>query len=237
MSGNIVILVPTRKRARSIVPLARAFANTVTGLMGSVWLMLCVDGNDNHEYKDVYNEAVEIYPHMMIGTGPRRGLVGTLNYYSARMIRPEIRAIGYMGDDHRPMTQGWDEQVHAALDAMQGMGIVYGDDGIQHETLPTACVISTPILIQLGHMAPPVLQHMYCDNYWRDLGLGANCLMYLPDMKITHLHPSVGAADWDESYLESNHPDIFAADKLAYEKYKQDFSLASDIAKISIQGR
>lgn len=228
---DLAILVPTRLRPHAVAPMAEAFAATCTA---NTWLLFCIDGDDDPAYPNAIRHAqANTYPRILSSTGPRRRLVGTLNHYIGPLVdsRRPPSAIGYLGDDHRPETYAWDEYFLAELDCL-GAGIVYGDDGLQHENLPTACAISTEIIAALGHMAPPALTHMYCDTYWRDLGRGAGCLSYLPEVRIVHRHPSKNLSRWDASYAESNSPGQYAADAATYHAYTEAGLLAADIATV-----
>lgn len=228
--SELVILVPTRQRPHTVAPLARAFANTCTA---DTTLLLCVDGCDRAgEYVDEWDAALSIYPHMAIREGPRRRLVGTLNHHAGRLAEaanPPF-AIGFMGDDHRPETRGWDSRYLDALTELR-TGIVYGDDGHQGANLPTQVAMTSDIIRRLGFMAPPPLTHMYCDNFWADLGRGADCIRYLSEVTVTHYHPGAGKATWDASYRESNAADRYASDKAAYDRYRAGY-LDIDITAI-----
>jgi hypothetical protein len=130
-------------------------------------------------------------------------------------------AIGFMGDDHRPRTKGWDAAYLDALHSL-GTGIVYGDDLLQGRNLPTQCAMTADIVAALGGMAPVNLRHMYVDNFWRELGRNAECLRYLPDVVVEHLHPVAGKAEWDEGYTKVNAPEVFAQDEDAFREYLRD---------------
>ncbi len=233
--ADLVILVPTRLRPHAVLELARAFADTATAGTEIRW---CVDGCPRAEqYYAQFERAYRIYPHMTITAGPRRKLVGTLNHYGVWLAHysdgqgtdPPL-AIGYLGDDHRPRTAGWDEAYLTALRDL-GSGIVHGDDEHHGAGLPTQMAMTADIIRALGHVAPMALTHMYCDNYWRDLGQGAGCLRYLPDVVITHCHPGVGRGEWDASYHESNSAGQYETDRIAYEAHRQ-YHLAGEIAAV-----
>ena len=224
---QLAILVPTRARPHTVHALALAFARTCTA---DTWLIFCVDGDENPAYAEAHRLAtMGVYPRILMRHGPRRRLVGTLNHYAPELASaPDApTAIGYMGDDHRPETAGWDAAFLTAL-AELGTGIVYGDDGHQGARLPTAMAMTPDIPRVLGFIAAPVLNHMYCDNYWKDLGEAAGCLTYLPDVRITHHHPGIGKGTWDASYAESNSSASYAADEAAYRRYRDDGHLVLD---------
>ena len=99
-----------------------------------------------------------------------------------------------------PRTSGWDWALLAAISRMGGTGIAYGDDGLQHENLPTAPVITTDITAALGWMFLPGLIHYWADNVWKDIAGQADCLAYLPEVMIEHLHPHAQKAQMDATY-------------------------------------
>ncbi len=228
--ADLVVLVPTRLRAHAVLELARAFADTATAGTELRW---CVDGCPRAEqYEDQLDKALAIYPHQRMWLGPRRKLVGTLNHYGTWLAHQSFApfALGYLGDDHRPRTVGWDEAYLAALHEL-GTGIVHGDDEHQGAGLPTQMAMTADIIRALGHVAPMALTHMYCDNYWRDLGQGAGCLRYLPDVTITHCHPGVGRGQWDASYHESNSAMQYETDRIAYAAHRQ-YYLSGEVAVV-----
>ena len=139
-------------------------------------------------------------------------------------------AIGFMGDDHRPRTVGWDTAYLEALREL-GSGIVYGNDLLQGERIPTQVAMTTDIVRELGFMAPPVLKHLYVDNFWRDLGTAAGCLRYLSNVVVEHMHPIAGKAPWDDGYARVNAPTMYSGDANAYAKWAA-MDLAAAVEKV-----
>lgn len=231
---DLVMLVPTRRRPHAVAGLVNAFRHTCRL---NTWLIWCIDDCPHREeYHAAVRAGMVVFPQMLINDdGERRGLVGTLNHYGTAFARANVKdgrptAIGYLGDDHLPLTVGWDRAYVNTLEKT-GVGIVYGDDQVQGANLPTQMAMTTNIVAALGYMAPPELWHMYCDNFWKDLGRGADCLTYLPEVTVTHRHPGVGRGTWDESYRETNSAHSYAADKAAYEAYAAT-RLPTDIATV-----
>jgi hypothetical protein len=120
------------------------------------------------------------------------------------------------------------------LDALRelGTGIVYGHDLLQGEKLPTQCAMTADIVRALGHMAPPTLRHMYVDNYWLDLGRAADCIRYLPEVVVEHMHPFAGKAAMDAGYQRVNASEVYAADQQAYAAYHAG-QFGADVAKVA----
>lgn len=148
--------------------------------------------------------------------GPRRRLGPTLNWLAENF--PGYDIIGFMGDDHRPRTPRWDEMIVSVLKQM-GTGIVYGDDLLQHERLPTAVFMTADIAKTLGWMCAPGLIHMYLDDSWKAIGEGMGRLSYLPNIVIEHVHPEAGKAPTDAGYAEAN--TNYPADGAAFEEFKR----------------
>ena len=230
MSAALTVLVPTRVRPHTVLELARAFADTATA---DTDLMFCLDADPAPQrYLDAAATASTIYPRLRMRLDTtRRRLVGALNHHSAALLAAANppTALAYLGDDHRPVTAGWDTAYLTALAAHDGIGLVYGDDGHQGVALPTQVAIGAPVITALGYFAPPVLTHMYCDNFWKDLGAAAGALTYLPDVLITHQHPGAGHGGWDDSYRESNSAASYARDAAAYAAFAADGSLTAAI--------
>jgi len=222
---SLVVIVPSRGRPHAVPDLAAAFTGTVQA--DGTRLVLAVDLSDPDHYR--YREAVaEVRDDRVTVDAVVGGrMAAALNETAVIVAAGEaVEAIGFMGDDHRPRTVGWDAAYLAALRDM-GAGIVYGDDGLQHEALPTQCAMSSSIVRTLGWMCPPVLQHLWIDNFWRDLGEAAGCLRYLPDIVVEHMHPYVGKAEMDEGYVRVNALEMIDADRGAYEVYAAEHLAAA----------
>lgn len=161
------------------------------------------------------------------------GVVAPLN--EGVMKAPYHEFIGFMGDDHLPSSSGWVEQLCSRLESVgstKGLAIVYGDDGLMGRDLPTAVFMHRKIVDELGWMAPPVLRHLFCDNFWKDLGTDLGILSYVSSAKITHLHPhaDVGVS-WDSTYELANTPNL-TRDRDFYELYRK-YDYPGDLARVS----
>lgn len=213
---DLLIIVPTRGRPDGFRRLVDAIRATTTG---DVQILACVDRDDAAQY-----EPIEDVWYMV---KERRRFVAITND-AARLYAEEFRCLGILGDDTVPRTEGWDATVLATLDEL-GTGLCYPNDLLQGETLPTVCFITTDIVRALGFMTPPVLVHMYSDDFWLALGKALDRIRYLPDVVIEHLHPSVGKAPSDEVYEESKAQTD--TDREALARYLRD-GFEDDVAKV-----
>ncbi|MGI5241196.1 glycosyltransferase family 2 protein [Dactylosporangium sp. CA-139066] len=240
---DLVTVVPTRDRPQTAHELVEAFTATCTA---DTLLAIVVDDSDpsGARYAEPLGLEVVSAVHAPAGawdafrertygvfSTPSRTMVEALNLAATAMLEHvNPFAIGFMGDDHRPRTPGWDRRYVDELRDL-GSGIVYGDDLLQGQKLPTQAAMSADIVRELGYMAPPKLVHLYVDNFWRDLGTRAGCLRYVPDAVVEHLHPLAGKGNVDEGYRRVNAPAVYNADEVTYKAYQAEH-FAADVERV-----
>ncbi len=130
--------------------------------------------------------------------------------------------VGIACDDLRPMTSRWDQLL---LDKINGQNIVTCNDGQQgNARMSGITVFSGAVLRTMGYCFPPAFWHTWVDNVWEDIGRGANCWTYVPEVLITHDHPFVNQqidpAKADETTYKSY--GRMAEDQAAYAAWCRD---------------
>lgn len=133
-------------------------------------------------------------------------------------------------DDCMVTTQSWDSLLAAPIKA-RGYGLAYGNDTIQGKELPTKVMISTNIIKGLGFFAPPVLKHLFADNFWKALGTELGALDYFPDVIMEHWHYINGKAPKDDLYDEIYAAGEMESAQIAFDTYMRD-CFSADIAKL-----
>ena len=202
----MLLIVPSRKRPQSCDELLTAFEETAE----DADILFGIDDDDKSEYSSRVLEKASINPRLRMG--------GTLNLLATQNA-DKYEFLSFMGDDHRPRTQGWDKILSDAIG--ERPGVAYGDDLLQGANLPTAVTMSAEIVRRIGYMVPPVLVHMYMDNFWRDFGVKIGNLQYRADVVIEHMHYLAGKAINDLQYQEVNASHVYEKDRLAYEDYEK----------------
>lgn len=139
-------------------------------------------------------------------------------------------AVGFMGDDHRPRTKGWDRQYVEALEDM-GTGITYGNDLFQGEAMCTQVAMTSDIPKALGYMTPLGFQHLCVDVVWKDWGVEIDRLRYLPDTVVEHMHPLAGKGKEDGNYAAVNSTAMARNDNDYYRVY-HDTLFEEDVRKL-----
>jgi hypothetical protein len=214
--SRLLVIVPSRKRPKACAELLTEFLKTSE----DAEIIFGLDDDDKSQFPTEVLEAAEINPRLRMG--------GTLNLL-AKKYADKYDYLGFMGDDHRPRTQGWDRILCDAIG--EKPGVAYGDDLLQGANLPTAVVLSSSIVRKIGYMVPPTLIHMYMDNFWRDFGDKLGNLVYRADVVIEHLHYLAGKAINDLQYQEVNNASVYENDRIAYGLY-QAGQFDKDIHKV-----
>lgn len=223
----IACIVPSRGRPGNIVELVEAWRDTVTiDVFGETFMQLYVYVDDDDPTLAEY-QAIEMPRWAVLRVGPRLRLGGTLNE-AIKILGNITASVGFMGDDHRPRTVGWDRLIAEALDARK-LGVVYGNDLVQGRNLPTAVFLDSRIVRTLGWMVYPGMIHLFFDNLWKRLGEELGTLTYLNDVVIEHCHPIAGKADWDDGYQEVNSTETWTHDEQLYNEWVGQH-MAADIA-------
>jgi hypothetical protein len=215
---DLRILVPSRGRPENVDRLVRACALTC---QADTRLHFAFDDDDPCLKLNI--KAAARHSYMV---GPRDGLTGWTNALARR--HPDATALASLGDDHLPVTAGWDALLLEALPA--GGGWSYPND-LLRDDLPEAVVISAPIVKALGWFALPALSHWYIDNVWRDLGAALGRLVYCDRVIVSHENPRRTGQPGDATHSDAARG--FTADMAAYQRWKlRKDGMAADLDTI-----
>jgi hypothetical protein len=214
------VIVPSRGRPQAMAELVEAFDATCRA---DTRLICRVDDDDD---LDAYRAAA---PGSLF-VGPRVGLGASINEMAATWV-DKVDCLGFMGDDHRPRTVGWDERILSVIEK-EPLGVVYGDDLLQGRNLASQVFMGSELVRRLGWFNPPGIKHMYIDNFWMTLGTNLGTLQFLEDVVIEHMHPIAGKAEWDAGYREVNAQAVYDADRAAFDAYLRT-DLLNDLIRVT----
>lgn len=206
----------------------------LTGATGVADLYFILDADDM-EYSRYHDEIRKFgWPNMVV-LPEWKPLVPKLNRVAPEFA-DQYKAIAFMGDDHLPRTPMW---AHKLIEDHLGRTggfpqIVYGQDGLQDAKLPTWWSMDSRIVKALGRMVPSDVQHLFCDNAVKELGLRSRTLFYDERILIEHMHPLAGKADADAQYVRVNRPQQYQTDSVAFNYWlahgaEQDATLVRSI--------
>lgn len=225
---DLLVLVPTRGRPQSAVRLVEAWEKADT-LNATLVFVTDEDDPELTAYRTLSQEGV--IKHLVTFSAPGRPGITTPLNRAASVFVDTCRVIGFMGDDHLPKTVGWEDRILETADTCCPR-VVYGNDLLQGEALPTAAFMPSKMVKAMGWLAPPVLQHLYVDDFWKQLGTDLGALRYLPDVIIEHLHPVAGKAPMDDGYRAVNSNHVTMTDKRAWEEFVSSPAYADVLARI-----
>lgn len=215
--ADLVLLVPSRGRPDNVTRLVEACARTCRA---DTIIHFGFDEDDRWLADNLINADGAI-----ASVALRMGLGAWTNELASRHL--DSAWLCSIGDDMLPETDGWDEQL---CEAAGLTGFAYPNDG-RRDDLPECVVTGTEVVRALGWFCEPSLRHWYVDAVWRDLGAGAGCLRYLPQVSVRHLHPNVAGtgAKGDATYFEA--ATEYAVDLAAYQKWRMK-RMPADIATV-----
>lgn len=221
----LTVICPSRGRPESAAEVLRTFKATAVDLDTRLWFIVDPDDPTWDQYPNDLEEPVVLTWRL----AQKPELSGMLPPLNMAIRIPEVigqsDVVGFVGDDHRFRTDGWDAAIEDWLEAHPG--VAYADDLLQRQNLPTQWFVSRPIVEAFG-MGLPTLRHLYIDDYWKTLASAAGCLYYLPDIVIEHMHPTAGKAEWDDNYRRVNAPEMYQHDNAAYQAWR-DGRMAADV--------
>lgn len=225
MTAELLMIVPTRGRPQNARDLYTSWMATVTG---NSQLLFVVDDDDPQ--LGTYQTQMAWMLNAQLLVGPRLRMVGSLNAAAVKFAS-DYKYLGFLGDDHRLRSVSWDTRMMKGL-AKSPASVVYGNDLLQGEAMPTAVIMTSDIVQTLGYFAPPPLTHLCADLCWKLYGERLGTLTYFDDIIIEHLHPANGKAVQDSGYLEVNSSEMIKKDADAFYVYRDGGSLDADIDKL-----
>ena len=226
---GLTVLCPSRGRPDAAWALFDSVEKTRQN--ASTRLVFVLDHDD--ETRPEYERLRDGRQLTVISPEHGGGMVAALNAAALATIRdwPHDDVLGFVGDDHRFRSKGWDERFHEAL--KDRPGFVYGNDKFWPKgEIPTQIFISTPIVKGLGWMGLPTCNHLYIDNVWKELGEATGTIRYYPDVVIEHMHPAGGKAEWDEGYRRVNSETMYNHDAAAFAEWRESPQFMVDVNKV-----
>lgn len=220
MKDKILILLPSRSngnnREDNVERFIESWKKHTEGLSD---LCILLDDDDEFRYKK--------HPDILYSINRNMRFVPKLNK-AALDYKDQYKYIANFSDDFIIKTK-WEKEFIDYFNNISGVGIAYGNDLLQSEKLPTAVCMTSNIISALGYMIPTQLQHMYADNFWKDLGNFSKTIKYFPNIIFEHVHPDAGKTIRDKQYEYA--AAVAEQDRFLYSNYLSG-EFATDVDKI-----
>lgn len=219
--SDLVVVIPSHGRPESVERTSVAFADTGAD---EVRVVYAVEHDD--PTVDEYERAVAEWfgPRAIVQRVSGGAMAPSINEAAVTLAAADDApfALAVLNDDHVPMSVRWDQALVDALHTFHpGVGLVYPDDGYQHEKLATVWAVTTSWVRALGRMIPARVGHLYADNAMMDLASAAQCITYVPRIQITHEHPAAGYGEWTSGHLRVNSREQYRADRTIFRHWQQ----------------
>jgi len=198
---TISILCPTRERPHLVERMIESLRATT---YKDVELLLFVDKDDT--FRAEYEEMNEVHQYdnleVVVFVSKVKN-VGTAWNYLYRRSRGTIIMMG--NDDLVWKSHGWDfilrERILNEYRSIDDFYVAWADDmsgkSDKHCAFP---IVSRNWCETLGYFTPEYFHFLWNDTWIFDIGKKADCLFYLPDIKIEHKHFSFRKSEYDETY-------------------------------------
>lgn len=219
MSTTLTVLCPSRGRPREAQELNASFIATRTN--PGTRLVFVID-DDDPRFSEYGGELVTMSP------SHGGGMVPALNA-AALELAPKVELLGFVGDDHRFRSLGWDEQM---LYQLLFYGFVFANDLAQMHRLPTQIFLRSSIVRELGWMGLPTCRHLYIDNVWLELGKASGSIKYLNEVVVEHMHPAYGKGVWDEGHVAVNTQERYEEDGRAFHAWRGSSQFQEDVRRV-----
>lgn len=187
----ISLLIPTRKRPDNLRRLIDSLRET-SSFMPDI---CCYVDSDDDSYSPLD------FPEVRFVGGERMVFSGMWNR-CAQIATGDILMMA--ADDMAFRTCYWDGMIERAFEECPDkILMVHGDDlGFGRDRFGVFPVIHRRWYEAVGYFCPPGYSADYCDTHLNDVANALDRRRFLPYVT-EHLHPSLGKAEMDETYLET----------------------------------
>lgn len=217
MSVQSAIVLASRGRPENVIRLVEACRKTE--FRSDIWVIIDEDDWERKAYErnaNQYDYGYLVVENYTGGSGKALDIGAELLLDDELYDHYDYFAI--LSDDMLPRTLFWDYIMMLNIPYDKNV-VVYGNDKLQGQNLPTACMVSRSIPEAVGSFGLPGVIHLYSDNFMKKLGDDINGLVYKEDVIIEHMHPYAGKAELDEGYKRVNDEKIYLHDEKVFRDY------------------
>jgi len=187
IKDKILWVCPTRGRPEKLQKMLDSFYDTTEGDSD---LLIAIDSDDRSYDKMMFhdnNESILWEVNDPIGGK----FLHLLNKMALKYV-DDYKYIGFMEDDVILRTDGYEKVFIEKLKELGDFSLVHGNDGINTPRLVSLPVLTSKLVKTLGFFAPPELNCLWADYFWRELAnTGLVREHYFPEIVIQHMHYSV----------------------------------------------
>lgn len=222
MNREISILVPTWGRPGRLMDLVQSVLLTARREPGltQIWVRVSHEDPSCAEYRWLADRENRVHWYFLEGcTGYAAGIEAL-----RRVATGEIFFCG--SDDSLFRTPGWDEIVERAFIAEPFL-VAYADNGLHREKCEQ--FFTTRRWVEtVGWLMRPEYEHFCCDQDVESIARGVDCLQFLREVVVEHMHKKYGKAADDATYrrVRQDDPDTNQRDLATFDRLAPDRAAA-----------
>lgn len=201
VNQGISVLVPTRGRPHNMQRMVDSGRQTCGGYVEYVFYI----DDDDQPSRDMAIQLHEQGGDVFWTHGPR-GVLNLSQLWNEcyGVANPDHMIMQHSCDETVYRTEEWDTKVIEAFENEfpDGIGLVYGRDGIHDQNLATHGFITRTWVSTVGYFVPPYFSSDYNDLWLHQVAQAVGRLWFLPDVYTEHMHPAVGKAPLDQTHQD-----------------------------------
>jgi hypothetical protein len=222
---RILLKCPTRSRPQKIISTLTTYMR-LANHPERLGVAISTDDNDetmsrNLVHEELHRVLAKTSWHQIF-VGPNKSKIEACNANMSD-ITWEWDIVVLVSDDMIPQLQGWDDVIanHMFAKFPDTDGILWLDDGYQHEKLNTLTIMGRKMYDWFGYLYHPEYKSLFCDAEFTDLCKGelASKCMYIPHCLIRHEHPGTGYTQNFDALYQHNQT-FFNIDMYTYIRRK-----------------
>jgi len=206
MYDKIVLMCPTYKRSKTLLPKFISSAINTADLKDSLQFCFCVNGTDADtiEFLNGYDFCGYDYEIILENTRqPNLAKYFNMMYERSMFSSCKETVVTMLGDDMEFITNGWDKKILDSVNDNNGIGVFYCDDDyIAHESLCVNLFVTKKFVeCCCSKFMDERFAADMIDVVWYNAGFFSNTLRYLGDVKIRHNHNTrLDRSKFDETF-------------------------------------
>jgi len=215
VTRTIGLILPVRHRPHNLPRFYKYWKKTTSG-NSRIYLIM---DDDDRTY-----DNIDIPKEFIVIRQPNMPTIPKINNVAMR-IAEECEYIGFMADDVRLRTDGWEELVITKLNELGKYSMIYMNDMLQRHKLATHPVFTSELIKKVGYIGIPTLYHTMVDMGWMHLCTYLNKSHingggeYMPEIIAEHLHRDNKKAPDDALYKLAYSEEWLKHDRAEFNKY------------------
>lgn len=183
-------------------------------------VLLKVDADDPETNTDAVRKKLQFYPECQVEWGLSGSKISAINRGIGAALE-SWHIIINLSDDQLFTVKGFDEIIlHDMNESFtDGDGFLhYPDRSPMGHSVPTMSIMGRKYFERDGHIYHPEFESVYADNYAMAVAKKRGKYKFINNVIYNHLHYRWGLAEKDEQYERQDCKEMYAKDKIVFEK-------------------